>query len=114
MLVGIAAVLAVLRAWELPPFATGVQVTDTLPSGVTYVSATPSQGTCSETSGTVTCPLGTIASGQGATVDITVHPTGSYKGSLKVVPQAYRHPKCGVATKMPDEIVRSYLVNPFL
>jgi hypothetical protein len=26
----------------------------------------------------------------------------------------YAHPKCGVGTKMPEEIVRSYLVNPFL
>jgi uncharacterized repeat protein (TIGR01451 family) len=59
-----------------PSSATGVQVTDTLPSGVTYDAATPSQGTCAEASGTVTCPLGALASGQTATVDITVHPTG--------------------------------------
>jgi hypothetical protein len=45
---------------------------------------------------------------------VTVHPTGRYKGSLSGVPQVYRHPKCGVATKMPEEIIRSYLVNPFL
>jgi hypothetical protein len=45
---------------------------------------------------------------------VTVHPTGRYKGSLKGVPRAYRHPKCGTATKMPEEIIRSYLVNPFL
>ena len=32
--------------------------TDTLPAGVTFVSATPSQGTCSQSSGTVTCALG--------------------------------------------------------
>jgi uncharacterized repeat protein (TIGR01451 family) len=57
-----------------PSSATGVQVTDTLPSGVTYDSATPSQGSCSEASGTVTCALGTIASGQSGTVEITVHP----------------------------------------
>ena len=49
-----------------PSGATGVSVTDTLPAGVTFESATPSQGTCSESSGTVTCALGTIASGQGA------------------------------------------------
>ena len=36
-------------------------LTDTLPGGVTFDSATPSQGTCSEASGTVTCALGTIA-----------------------------------------------------
>jgi hypothetical protein len=45
---------------------------------------------------------------------VTVHPTGRFKGSLRGVPQVYRHPKCGVATKMPEEIIRSYLVNPFL
>ena len=44
-----------------PPSATGVTLTDTLPAGATFDSATPSQGTCSEASGTVTCALGTIA-----------------------------------------------------
>src|SRR6185312_4537262 len=41
-----------------PQSATGVQVTDNLPSGVICGSATPSQGTCSQSSGTVTCPVG--------------------------------------------------------
>ena len=41
---------------------------------VTYDSATPSQGTCSESSGTVTCALGTIADGQRASVEIKVTP----------------------------------------
>lgn len=45
---------------------------------------------------------------------ITVHHKGRYTGSLKGVPQVYNHPKCGVGTQMPEEIVRSYLVNPFL
>jgi len=45
---------------------------------------------------------------------ITVHPTGRFQGSLDGVPQVYRHPKCRVATRMPEEIIRSYLVNPFL
>ncbi len=57
-----------------PSGATGVQLTDDLPAGVTYSSATPSQGSCSEAAGTVSCPLGTIASGQGATVEIKVRP----------------------------------------
>ena len=38
-------------------------VTDTLPAGVMFDSATPSQGSCSEASGTVTCALGTVANG---------------------------------------------------
>ena len=45
---------------------------------------------------------------------ITLHPTGRYRGSLRGVPRSYRHPKCGVVTRMPEEIIRSYLVNPFL
>ena len=48
--------------------AAGVTVTDTLPGGVTYNSATPSQGSCSHASGTVTCSLGTLASGANASV----------------------------------------------
>lgn len=57
-----------------PGVATGVILTDTLPATATFVSATPSQGTCSGAA-TVTCRLGTIASGNTATVTITVRPT---------------------------------------
>jgi uncharacterized repeat protein (TIGR01451 family) len=52
-----------------PADATNVIVTDTLPAGVTLVSATPSQGTCS---GGVTCNLGNLASGASATITIEV------------------------------------------
>jgi hypothetical protein len=45
---------------------------------------------------------------------VTLHPSGRYKGSLRGVPRGYLHPKCGVVTGMPEEIIRSYLVNPFL
>jgi hypothetical protein len=45
---------------------------------------------------------------------VTVRPEERYEGSLEGVPRAYRHPRCGVATGMPEEIIRSYLVNPFL
>jgi len=50
--------------------ATGVVVTDNLPSNVTFVSATPSQGTCSGTT-SVICNVGTLAAGASATVTIT-------------------------------------------
>jgi len=60
-----------------PDAATGVSVTDTLPAGVTYVSATPSQGSCSQAAGTVTCPIGTIAYPGSATVTIVVTPTAA-------------------------------------
>ena len=36
------------------------------------------------------------------------------QGSLAGVPQVYVHEKCGAATGMPEEIVRSYLKNPYL
>lgn len=45
---------------------------------------------------------------------VTERPDNRYAGSLDNIPRAYRHPKCGVATGMPEEIIRSYLVNPFL
>src|SRR5207302_4082967 len=44
-----------------PSAATGVTLTDTLPAGVRFVSATPTQGTCAQASGTVTCDLGNLA-----------------------------------------------------
>jgi uncharacterized repeat protein (TIGR01451 family) len=58
-----------------PDTATGVILTDTLPAGVTFVSATPSQGSCSQSGGTVTCNLSDLANGANATVMITVIPT---------------------------------------
>jgi uncharacterized repeat protein (TIGR01451 family) len=54
-----------------PDVATGVAINDPLPAGVSFVSATPSQGTCSGTS-TVNCGLGSLASGASATVQIVV------------------------------------------
>jgi aldose sugar dehydrogenase len=53
--------------------ATGVRVTDTLPAGVTLVSATATQGTCSGMD-TVVCDLGTLTEGGGAAVTIVVSP----------------------------------------
>ncbi|PSR18743.1 hypothetical protein C8255_05840 [filamentous cyanobacterium CCP3] len=55
--------------------ATAVTVTDPLPGGVTFVSATPAQGSCSQSGGTVTCNLGTIA------------PSGSVAIAIQVTPQ---------------------------
>jgi len=53
-----------------PASATNVTATDTLPSVLTYLSATPSQGSCSEAAGTVTCLLGTMANAGTATITI--------------------------------------------
>ena len=45
---------------------------------------------------------------------VTLPPEERFTGSLVGVPRAYWHPRCGRATGMPEEIIRSYLVNPFL
>lgn len=55
-----------------PMTATNVMVTDTLPMSVTFVSATPSQGSCGEAGGNVTCALGQLGKGSQATVEIIV------------------------------------------
>jgi uncharacterized repeat protein (TIGR01451 family) len=55
-----------------PDPSTDSTVTDTLPPGVTFVSATPSQGACSDAAGTVTCTLGPLAVGASATIQIVV------------------------------------------
>jgi uncharacterized repeat protein (TIGR01451 family) len=57
-----------------PVNASGVSVVDQLPAGVSFVSAAASQGTCTQTNGTVTCALGNLPSGSHATVTIKVTP----------------------------------------
>ncbi|MBI5016032.1 MAG: choice-of-anchor D domain-containing protein [Deltaproteobacteria bacterium] len=63
-----------------PDGATGVKVVDWLPTGATFVSATPAQGTCSAAGVMVTCEFGNLAAGAGTTVEIVVQPTAP--GSL--------------------------------
>lgn len=55
-----------------PDAATGVTVTDTLPAGVAFQSASSTQGSCSQAGGIVTCLLGGLAGGAGATINIVV------------------------------------------
>ena len=57
-----------------PHAAAGVTVTDMLPSNSTFDSASASQGSCTESAGTVTCALGTVANGGTASVQIKVRP----------------------------------------
>lgn len=65
-----------------PSLATNVVLTDTLPPGVIFVSAVPSQGTCSHNAGVVTCSLGTLAAGAQATVTVTIQPTVNNIGTI--------------------------------
>ena len=68
-----------------PANATGVVVTDTLPSSMTFVSASSSQGSCGGTA-TLTCNLGSMASGANAKVTIVVQPRtkGTYTNTVSV------------------------------
>jgi Protein of unknown function (DUF3239) len=45
---------------------------------------------------------------------ITVCPQQRYQKSLDRIPNVYIHPYCNTRTGMPEDIIRSYLVNPFL
>ena len=62
-----------------PNAATGVQITDILPAGVTFKSAGTSAG-CSHAGGTVTCDLAGVASGATKTVNIVA--TATQSGSI--------------------------------
>jgi uncharacterized repeat protein (TIGR01451 family) len=62
-----------------PNSATGVVVTDPLPAGVTFVSASASQGACSGPA-QVICSLGAIANGASVTISISV--TAATAGSV--------------------------------
>lgn len=57
-----------------PAAATNVNVVDTLPAGITFGSATTTQGSCSG-SGPVNCNLGSLAVGGSAIVTIAVTPS---------------------------------------
>src|SRR5262249_43015363 len=63
-----------------PDTATGATVVDALPAGVQYVSASTTQGTCSQSGGTVTCRLGTMANR--AKVTVTIVATATVAGTV--------------------------------
>lgn len=69
-----------------PSWANGVLVSDQLPAGTTFASADSSQGTCQTpavgSTGTLTCSIGSLASGVGATVQLIVRVTLKGKGSI--------------------------------
>ncbi len=65
-----------------PSNATGVVLTDTLPGGVSFVTANAGGGTCEHVSGEVTCSLGTINVGSLVAVGITVTPESNAGGSI--------------------------------
>ena len=77
-------------AWTLiatnngPSTATGVVVTDTLPAGVTFGGATASQGGCTLAGATLSCALGTLASGASAQMTVTAKVPAALEGQTLV------------------------------
>lgn len=60
-----------------PSTAKAVVLSQTLPTGATFISATNSQGTFQQSGGVLTCNLGTISARKGATVTVVVRPSGT-------------------------------------
>ncbi|MDI6051349.1 DUF11 domain-containing protein, partial [Flavobacterium sp. XS2P24] len=91
-----------------PSSATGTNVTDVLPAGYTFVSATASTGTY--TSGTGVWSVGTLANGASATLNITatVNATGSYANTATIAAnEADPTPGNNTATSTPVPVPQS-------
>ena len=69
-----------------PGTATGVQLTDTLPTSVQFVSAASTAGSCAQTASMVACNLGDLSNGASVTVTIIVTPkkTGTLTNTAQV------------------------------
>lgn len=67
---------------------TGVLLSDALPAGLTYLAATPDQGSCGLANDTVRCDLGDILPGESAVVrlDVEAPPSpGAISNSVEVI-----------------------------
>ncbi|TDE54939.1 gliding motility-associated C-terminal domain-containing protein [Flavobacterium sp. GT3P67] len=92
-----------------PSAATGVSVSDALPSGYTFVSATPSAGT---TWSAPNWTVGTLANGSSATLNIvaTVNATGAYANTATISGgQTDPNPGNNSSTVTPTPIPRTDL-----
>lgn len=65
-----------------PAVAQGVSVSDPLPSAVSFVSVSTTQGTCSQSGGTVSCSLGSLSVGALAIITINTTAVTFSSGSL--------------------------------
>ena len=104
-----------------PSNATGVQVTDQLPAGLTFISATPSAGTYS--SGTGVWNIGGLASGgsQTLTITATVTTTGSLTNTATKTAETETDPNAGnnsasasINGQAPDLTIAKSHIDPFV
>jgi uncharacterized repeat protein (TIGR01451 family) len=65
-----------------PDTATGANVSDAIPAGLSIVSAQPTQGSCTAT-GAIGCSLGTILSGGSAQILVTANIASSASGKIE-------------------------------
>lgn len=96
-----------------PDDATGVTVVDTLPAGVTFQSASATQGSCTQAAGIVTCLLGDLPGGTNATVNIVVTApfvTGTITNTA-TVSSAEIDPAPGDNTSVESTVVQNLNVN---
>lgn len=63
-------------------------VEDAIPAGLTFVSATPEQGSCSFGAGVVTCELGTVPATRSVEIDLVTHVGADQAGNTIVNPAA--------------------------
>ena len=83
-----------------PSPAAGVTVSDTLPAGLTFVSASTTKGTCAGTA-SVSCNLGTVNAGAANDVTITIVASAGQAAVPSVTntaTKARRLPTRGVST----------------
>src|SRR5256886_1843378 len=104
-----------------PSNASGVQVTDQLPAGLTFVSATPSAGTYN--SGTGVWNIGAVASGASETLTITATVTtvGAHVNTATKTAENEADPNAGndsasatVSGQAPDLTILKSHVDPFV
>jgi uncharacterized repeat protein (TIGR01451 family) len=86
--------------------ATDVTLTHMLPASATFVSAVPSQGTATESAGTVTAALGDIAGGASATLRVLVQPQtiGSVEIAARVFSDQYNINPPQSVTSIPIDV----------
>src|SRR5260370_14469801 len=90
-----------------PSAATGVIMTDTLPAGVTFLSATSSLGSCSQAAGTVTCNIGNMGVFAGVSVTITVAPNTASPSATNAANISANEPDPNPANNSASDAVRS-------
>jgi uncharacterized repeat protein (TIGR01451 family) len=90
-----------------PSAASAVTVTDPLPAGMTFASASSTQGSCSHSGGVVTCDLGQLALGAMTTVTITVEPQveGVISNTAEVAAAEFDPEPCNNSATVDSEVI---------